>query len=190
MANPIVDGNSETKRVAQREKYQEVREACSVAERNCETVDCHAKVWATVDEPHAAIAGRGAKPSPASVDHTGSQPRIMSESRCRAKFTFARCVSPLRAMLCTSTFNDVICGTHGNAARAVSKYRKCFSLHRLNLDCHRKVSKSRRLLVSHFTTLKEKQCKLIQLARRVLTSSPEKEGDSQGVCCYASWPFE
>ena len=51
----------------------------------CETVDCHAKIWATVDEPHAAIARRGTTPSPASADQTGSQPRIMSESRCRAK---------------------------------------------------------------------------------------------------------
>ena len=47
-------------------------------------LDCHAKVWATGDEPHAAITRRGTIPSPASVDQTGSQPR-MSESRCRAK---------------------------------------------------------------------------------------------------------
>ena len=54
-------------------------------ERNCETVDSHVKVWATGHKPHAAIARRGTNPSPASVDQTGSQPRVISESRCRAK---------------------------------------------------------------------------------------------------------
>ena len=71
--------------MAQREKRPEVREACSVAERSCETVDSHAKVWATGDKPHAAIARRCTTPSSASVDQTGSQPRMISESRCRAK---------------------------------------------------------------------------------------------------------
>ena len=70
--------------MAQREKRPEVREACSVAERNCENVDSHGKVWATGDKPHAATARRGTTPSSASVDQTGSQPRMTPESRCRA----------------------------------------------------------------------------------------------------------
>ena len=44
---------------------------------NCKIVDSHAKVWATGDKPHAAIARRGTTPSPTSVDQTGSQPRMI-----------------------------------------------------------------------------------------------------------------
>ena len=44
------NGNSETRQAAQRQKCQEVRETCWVAERNCETVVSNARVWATGDE--------------------------------------------------------------------------------------------------------------------------------------------
>ena len=57
-AIPIVDGNSKARQMAQREECQKVRETRSVAQGNLETVDSHAKIWATGDKPHAAAARR------------------------------------------------------------------------------------------------------------------------------------
>ena len=47
--------------------------------------DAIAKIWATGDKPHVTAAQWRSATSPASVDQTGSQPRMISESRCRAK---------------------------------------------------------------------------------------------------------
>ena len=71
--------------MAQREKRQEVRKARSVAQGNLEAVGRHAKVWATGDKPHVAAAQWRSATSSARVDKTGSQSRVISKSRCRAK---------------------------------------------------------------------------------------------------------
>ena len=78
-------GNSKTRQMAQREKCQKVREACSVTQRNLEAVDSHARVWTTGQKSHAAAAQWRAATSSTRVDQTGSQPHMISESRCRAK---------------------------------------------------------------------------------------------------------
>ena len=82
--HPFVDENSKTMQMAQREKCQEVREACSVTQRNVEAFDSHARVWTTGDEPHAAAAQWRTATSSTRVDQTGSHPHVISESRCRA----------------------------------------------------------------------------------------------------------
>ena len=51
LANPIVAGNSETRQMAQREKCQEVRKTCSVAQGDLEAVGHQTKVWTTGDKP-------------------------------------------------------------------------------------------------------------------------------------------
>ena len=84
-ANSIVDGNSKTRQMAQREERQEVRKARSVARGNLEAVRRHAKGWTTGDEPHVAAAHWRCATTSARVDKTDSQSRMISETRCRAK---------------------------------------------------------------------------------------------------------
>ena len=60
LANPIIDGNSKTRQMAQREKRQEVRKARSVAQGNLEAVRRHAKVWTTVTK-RCSDSARGDK---------------------------------------------------------------------------------------------------------------------------------
>ena len=84
LANPIVAGNSKARQMAQHEKCQEVLEARSAAQGNLEAAGTHAKVWTTGGKPRAAASQWRTATSSARVDH-GSQPRVILESRCRAK---------------------------------------------------------------------------------------------------------
>ena len=85
LENPIVGGKSKTRQMAQREKRQEVRKARSVAQGNLEAVRRHAKVWTTGGKSHVAATQWRLATSSARVDKTCSQPRMISETRCRAK---------------------------------------------------------------------------------------------------------
>ena len=71
--------------MAQQEKRQEGRKACSDAQGVVKTVRHHATVWTTGDEPHVAAAQWRSATSSTSVDKTGSQSCMISETRCRAK---------------------------------------------------------------------------------------------------------
>ena len=84
-ANTVVDGNSKTRQMVQREKRQEGRKARSVAQGVLKAVRRHAKVWTTGDEPHVAAAQWRSATSSAGVYKNGSQSCMISETRCRAK---------------------------------------------------------------------------------------------------------
>ena len=68
----IVDGNSKTRLMAQREKRQEERKARPVAQGNLEVVRRHANVWTIGDEQHVAAAQWHCVTSVTRVDKTDS----------------------------------------------------------------------------------------------------------------------
>ena len=61
------------------------RKARSVAQGNLEVVGRHAKVWTIGDKPHVAASQWRSATISARVDKTGSQSRMISETRFRTK---------------------------------------------------------------------------------------------------------
>ena len=58
LENPVPDGDSKTRQVAQREKCQEVRKARSAVVRNIEVVPRHAGLWTAGDRSHVTTPRR------------------------------------------------------------------------------------------------------------------------------------
>ena len=87
LANPIVDGNSETRQVAQREECPRYEKHGRLLKETAKLSTATRKNGQLVMRrmPQLLEEAQPPRPLSASVDQTGSQPLVVSESRCRAK---------------------------------------------------------------------------------------------------------